>query len=53
MLRPLLAILLALPALAADFAEAGDKLRSTFFELLVPSTNRLLTAYVPQTFCRL
>jgi hypothetical protein len=31
----------------ADFVEVGDKLRTTFFELLAPSTNRLLTAYLP------
>jgi hypothetical protein len=30
-----------------DFREVGEKLRMTVFESLVPSTNRLLTAYVP------
>lgn len=40
-------IVLTLPAPANNFAEAGDKLRTTFFELLVPSTNRLLSAYIP------
>jgi hypothetical protein len=40
-------IVLTLPAPANDFADAGDKLRTTFFELLVPSNNRLLSAYVP------
>jgi hypothetical protein len=39
---------LTLPGPRSDFAEAGDKLRTTFFELLVPSNNRLLTAYVPE-----
>ncbi len=38
---------LTLPGPANDFAEAGDKLRTTFFELLVPSNNRLLSAYLP------
>jgi hypothetical protein len=38
---------LTLPGPGSDFAEAGDKLRTTFFELLAPSNNRLLTAYVP------
>lgn len=38
---------LKLPGPASDFAEVGDKLRTTFFALLAPSSNRLLTAYVP------
>jgi len=38
---------LVLPAPPGDFIEVGDKLRSMFFELLVPSSNRLLTAYAP------
>jgi hypothetical protein len=38
---------LVLPAPPGDFVEVGDRLRSTFFELLVPSPNRLLTAYTP------
>ena len=38
---------LVLPAPPGDFVEVGDKLRSMFFELLVPSRNRLLTAYAP------
>lgn len=38
---------LTLPAPGGDFLEAGDKLRTTFFELLVPATNRLITAYIP------
>jgi hypothetical protein len=40
-------VTLALPGPANDFAEVGDKLKTTFFELLVPSTNRLLSAYLP------
>jgi len=40
-------VLLVLPAPPGDFVEVGDKLRSMFFELLVPSSNRLLTAYAP------
>ena len=40
-------VVLTLPAPAGDFAESGDKLRTTFFEPLVPSTNRLLDAYLP------
>jgi len=40
-------IALTLPAPAGDFAEVGDRLRTTFFELLAPSTNRVLTAYAP------
>lgn len=36
-----------LPGPAIDFPEVGDKLRTTVFELLAPSTNRLLSAYVP------
>lgn len=39
---------LTLPGPGSDFAEAGDKLRTTFFELLAPSNNRLLTAYVQE-----
>jgi hypothetical protein len=39
---------LTLPGPGSDFAEAGDRLRTTFFELLAPSNNRLLTAYVPE-----
>src|SRR5947209_13778977 len=37
---------LTLPGPAA-FAEVGDKLRTTIFELMAPASNRLLTAYVP------
>jgi len=40
-------VALTLPAPADDFVEAGDRLRTTFFELMVPSANRLLAAYVP------
>jgi hypothetical protein len=40
-------IMLTLPAPASDFADAGDRLRTTVFELLVPATNRLLSAYIP------
>ena len=40
-------VALALPGPPGDFAEAAYKLRTTFFEVLVPSTNRLLTAYAP------
>jgi hypothetical protein len=36
----------AVPGPAGDFVEAGDKLRAAFFELLVPSNNRLLSAYL-------
>ncbi len=39
---------LTLPGPGSDFAEAGDKLRTTFFELLAPSSNRLLSAYLPE-----
>jgi len=39
---------LTLPGPGSGFAEAGDKLRTTFFELLAPSSNRLLSAYVPE-----
>ena len=46
-------IALTLPGPANDFVEAGDKLRSTFFELMVPS-NRLVSAYLPaQTLAEL
>lgn len=38
---------LVLPAPADDFGEVGDRLRTTFFEVLTPTTNRLLTAYLP------
>jgi hypothetical protein len=38
---------LTLPGPTGGFAEVGDRLKTTFFELLAPSTNRLLTAYVP------
>lgn len=40
-------VTLMLPGPTSGFAEVGDRLRTTFFELLAPSTNRLLTAYVP------
>ncbi len=40
-------VVVTLPGPADDFREAGDKLRTTFFELLVPSNNRLLSAYLP------
>jgi len=40
-------VAITLPGPTKDFVEAGDKLRTTFFELLVPATNRLITAYVP------
>jgi len=40
-------IVIKLPGPATDFEEAGDQLRTTFFELLTPSTNRLLSAYLP------
>ena len=39
---------LTLPSPGSDFAEVDDKLRTTFFELLAPSNNRLLSAYVPE-----
>jgi hypothetical protein len=40
-------VLLTLPGPNSDFVESGDKLRTTLFELLVPSSNRLLSAYLP------
>jgi hypothetical protein len=40
-------ISLALPGPNDDFEEAGDKLRTRFFEQLAPAENRLLTAYLP------
>lgn len=40
-------ISLELPTPADDFVEVGDKVRTTLFDLLTPSANRLLTAYVP------
>ncbi|MGO9095193.1 MAG: hypothetical protein ACLQGV_08215 [Bryobacteraceae bacterium] len=47
-------VALTLPGPASDFPEVGDKLRTTVFELLAPSTNRLLSAYVPSdTLARL
>lgn len=39
---------LTLPGPAGDFGVAGDKIRTTFFELLAPSNNRLLAAYLPE-----
>src|SRR6202042_187831 len=39
---------LTLPGPPNDFVEAGDKLRTTLFELLVPTVNRLLSAYIPE-----
>jgi hypothetical protein len=36
-----------LPGPAANFDEVGDRLRTTLFELLAPSTNRLVSAYAP------
>lgn len=41
-------VVLIVPAPVSDFVESGDKLRTTFFELLVPSSNRLLSAYLPE-----
>ncbi|MGJ5820779.1 hypothetical protein [Paludibaculum fermentans] len=38
---------LAVPG-PGNFPEVGDRLRTTLFEVLTPSTNRLLSAYVPQ-----
>jgi hypothetical protein len=47
-------VALTLPGPANDYVEVGDKLRTTFFELLAPSANRLLSAYVPaQTLAEL
>lgn len=40
---------LTLPAPPGDFVEVGDKLRTTLFELLAPSNNRLLSAYATPT----
>jgi hypothetical protein len=41
-------VAIVFPSPASDFSEVGDKLRTTVFELLVPSANRLLSAYLPQ-----
>lgn len=38
---------LMIPGPTSDFVESGDRVRTTLFELLVPSTNRLLSAYLP------
>ncbi len=38
---------IVLPAPPGGLVEVGDKLRSMLFELLVPSSNRLLAAYAP------
>lgn len=35
----------ALPAPGSEFTEVGDELRSTVFELFVPTSNRLVSAY--------
>ncbi len=40
-------VALTLPGPPGDFEEVGDRLRTTLFELLAPSTNRLLSAYLP------
>lgn len=32
---------------SSDFSEVGEQLRITFFELLAPSSNRLVSAYIP------
>jgi len=40
-------IALTLPAPSSDFRESGDKLRTTVFELIVPSVNRLVSAWAP------
>ena len=46
-------VTLSLPG-PTNFEESGDRLRTTLFELLAPSTNRLLSAYVPvQTLAEL
>jgi hypothetical protein len=42
-------VALTLPGPPGDFLEVGDRLRTTVFELLAPSTNRLLSAYVPSS----
>jgi hypothetical protein len=42
-------VALVLPGPSGDFVEVGDKLRTTFFELMAPASNRLLSAYVPST----
>ena len=39
-------VALTLPGPGSDFVESGDKLRTTFFELLAPASNRLLSAYL-------
>jgi hypothetical protein len=43
-------VVLTLPGPASDFAEVGDRLRTTVFELMAPSSNRLLTAYLPARY---
>jgi hypothetical protein len=40
-------VALVLPAPASDASEVGDRVRTTLFELMVPSSNRLLSAYLP------
>jgi hypothetical protein len=40
-------VTLTLPGPTSDMVEVGDKLRTTFFELLTPANNRLLAAYLP------
>lgn len=41
---------LVLPAPSPGFAEVGDRLRTGVFELLAPSSNRLLSAYLPAQY---
>jgi len=43
-------VMLTLPGPARDFAEVGDRLRTTVFELFAPAANRLLTAYLPARY---
>ncbi len=40
---------LTLPAPRGEFVEVGDKLRTTLFEVMVPSDNRLVSAYATQS----
>ena len=37
---------LSLPSPEGDFTEVGDRLRTQLFDLMTPSTNRLLAAYL-------
>lgn len=45
-------VTLILPGPTDDFVEAGDRFRTTVFDLLTPSTNRLISAYAPEPVLR-